>query len=122
MNISSTSSQNSIFGLANQPNTSRKPLVLSVDPVLSATEQEKLVNKQANQGIIADQQAIALFEKNQFEANAAKSSVGSSTFAAAADKDKPSPRNASAVASYQAVGNLAQRESVQQLFGVDFFA
>ena len=122
MNISSTSSQNSIFGLANQTNTSRKSLVRSVDPVVSTTEQEKRVNKQANQGIIADQQAIALFEKNQFEANAAKSSASSSTFAAAADKDKPSPQNESAVASYQAVGNLAQRESVQQLFGVDVFA
>ena len=122
MNISSASSQNSIFGLTNQSNTSRKPLMPSVDPVVPTTEQEKLVNKQANESIVVDQQAIALFEKNQFEANAAKSTKSSSTFAAAADKDKPSPRNESAVASYQAVGNLAQRESVQQLFGVDIFA
>jgi|TARA_R110001583_G_scaffold21308_4_gene80902 hypothetical protein len=122
MNIPSASSQNSIFGLTNQPNTSRKPLMPSVDPVVSTTEQEKSVKKQANQGIVVDQQAIALFEKNQFEANAAKSTVSNSTFAAAADKDKPSPQNESAVASYQAVGNLAQRESVQQLFGVDIFA
>ncbi|MDX2368975.1 MAG: hypothetical protein QNK36_11325 [Colwellia sp.] len=122
MNISSASSQNSIFGLTNQTNTSRKPLVRSVDPVVvSKTEQEKLLNKQANQGVVVDQQAIALFEKNQFEANAAKSAVSSSTFATTA-QDKPSPKNETAVASYQAVGNLAQRESVQQLFGVDVFA
>lgn len=121
MNISSTSSQNSIFGLTNQTNTSIKPLVRSVDPVTSKTEQEKLGNKQAQQGIIADQQAIALFEKNQFEANAAKFTASSSSFSAT-DKDKPSPKNETAVASYQAVGNLAQRESVQQLFGVDVFA
>jgi hypothetical protein len=120
MNISSAPSQNSIFGLTNQTNTSRKSLVRSVEPVVSPTEQEKRVNKQANQGIIADQQAITLFEKNQFEANAAKSILSSGTFAP--DKDKPSPQNQSAVASYQAVGNLAQRESVQQLFGVDVFA
>jgi hypothetical protein len=122
MNISSTSSQNSVFGLSNQTNTSRKPLVRSVDPVVvSTTEQEKLLNKQQNQGIIADEQAIALFEKNQLEANAAKSTLNSSTFTAA-DRDKPSPKNETAVASYQAVGNIAQRESVQQLFGVDVFA
>ena len=122
MNISSASSQNTIFGPTNQSNTSRKPLMPSVDPVVSTTKQEKLVNKQANESIVVDQQAIALFEKNQFEANAAKSTDSGSTFAAAADKDKPSTRNESAVASYQAVSNLDQRESVKQLFGVDIFA
>jgi len=123
MNISSTSSQNSIFGLTNQTSTSKKPLMRSVDPVTSKEAQEKLSNKQANegQGIVADQQAIALFEKNQLEANAAKSTLNSGNFAAA-NQDKPSPKNETAVASYQAVGNLAQRESVQQLFGVDVFA
>lgn len=122
MNISSASSQNSIFGLTNRTNTSKESLVRSVDPVVvSKTEQDKLLNKQANQGVVADQQAIALFEKNQFEANAAKSAVSSSTFATT-DQDKPPPKNESAVASYQAIGNLAQRESVKQLFGVDVFA
>ena len=121
MNISGTSSQNSIFGLSNQTNTSIKPLVRSVDPVVSKSEQDKLANEQTNQGLIADQQAIALFEKNQFEANAAKFTANSNTYSAT-DKDKPSPKNETAVASYQAVGNLAQRESVQQLFGVDVFA
>ena len=107
MNISSTSNQNSIFGLSNQTNTSRKPLVRSVDPaVVSTTEQEKSLNKQATQGIVADQQAIALFEKNQFEANAAKSSLNGHTFSST-DKDKPSFKNETAVASYQAVDNLA---------------
>ena len=123
MNISSTSGQNSIFGLTNQTSTSKKPLMRSVDPVTSKEAQEKLSNKQANegQGIVADQQAIALFEKNQLEANAAKSTLNSDNLAAA-NQDKPSPKNETAVASYQAVGNLAQRESVQQLFGVDVFA
>lgn len=122
MNISSASSQNSIFGLTNQTNTSNKPLVRSAEPVVvSKTEQDKLSNKQANQGIVADQQAIALFEKNQLEANVTKSTLSSNSFAAT-DQDKPSPKNETAVASYQTIGNLAQRESVQQLFGVDVFA
>lgn len=122
MNISSASSQNSIFGLTNQANTSKKSLVRPVDPVaVSTTEQEKSLKEQANQGVVADQQAIALFEKSQLEANTTKSSVSSSTFATTY-QDKPSPKNESAVANYQAIGNLAQRESVQQLFGVDVFA
>ncbi|PHR85370.1 MAG: hypothetical protein COA59_03195 [Colwellia sp.] len=122
MNISSASSQNSTFALTNQTNISRKSSVRSVEPAgVSTTEQEKLLNKQANQAIVADPRAIALFEKNQFEANAAKSIVSSSTFSTT-DKDKPSPKNETAVASYQAIGNLAQRESIQQLFGVDLFA
>lgn len=122
MNISSASSQNSIFGLTNHTNTSKKPLVRSAEPVaVSKPEQDKLSSKQANQGIVTDQQAIALFEKNQLEANAAKSTLTNNSFAAT-NQDKPSPKNETAVASYQTIGNLAQRESVQQLFGVDIFA
>lgn len=121
MNISSASSQNSIFGLTNYTNTSNKPLVRSAEPVVSKVEQDTLSNKQANQSIVADQQAIALFEKNQLEANAAKSTLSNNSFAAT-DQDKPSSKNETAVASYQTIGNLAQRESVQQLFGVDIFA
>ena len=121
MNISSTSSQNSIFGLANQPNKPIRASVRSVDPVTSKSEQEKLANKHTNQVIIADQQAVELFEKNQLQANATKLNSSNGSFSAI-DKDKPSPKNETAVASYQAVGNLAQRESVQQLFGVDVFA
>ena len=123
MNISSPSSQNSIFGLNNQTNTSRKPLVRSVEPDISKAEQEKPLNKQANKGVVADQQAIALFEQNQFELDTAKTSYNNdSSNTSASSKDKPSPKNEIAVASYQSVDNLAQRESVQQLFGVDVFA
>jgi len=133
MNISNVSSQHSIFGLTNQTSTSKKPLVRSIDSVTSKDVQEKLVTKQANQGkgIVVDQQAIALFEENQlkknqfeenqFEISAAKSAASDRAFSTT-DKDKPSLKNETAVASYQAVGNLAQRESVKQLFGVDVFA
>lgn len=36
--------------------------------------------------------------------------------------DQPSEQNLSAVATYQSVGNIAQRESVKDVFGVDLFA
>jgi hypothetical protein len=36
--------------------------------------------------------------------------------------DQPSEKNYTAISAYQSVDNLAQRESIQQAFGVDFFA
>jgi hypothetical protein len=36
--------------------------------------------------------------------------------------DQPSEKNYTAISAYQSVDNLAQRESIQQTFGVDFFA
>lgn len=122
MQISSTSSQNSIFGLANQGNTSKKPLVRPADSVVpSQAEQEKSLNKPANQAVLADQQAIAQFEQNQLAVNTTQSSASNESFSRAG-RDRPSAQNETAVASYQSVGNLAQRESVQKLFGVDVFA
>lgn len=122
MNISSTSSQNSIFGIANQGNTSKKPLVRSADSVVpSQAEQEKSLNKPANQAVLADQQAIAQFEQSQLAVNSTQFSASNENFSRT-DRDRPSAQNETAVASYQSVGNLAQRESVQKLFGVDVFA
>lgn len=36
--------------------------------------------------------------------------------------DKPSQQNLSAVAAYQSVDNIAQRENIKQFFGVNLFA
>lgn len=119
MNISSASSPNSVFGLTKQTSTSKNNLMRSIDRTDEAkAEKEKAVQKQFNQDVIADKQAIALFEKSQLEA---KSTLNGNAYSPT-DKDKPSPKNETAVASYQTVGNLAQRESVQQLLGVDLFA
>mgnify|MGYP000636146803 CR=1 FL=1 len=57
--------------------------------------------------------SLALIQKNTQSNNESSSS---------ASQDQPSAKNETAVANYQAVGNLAQRESVQKLFGVDLFA
>ncbi len=59
MYISSASSQNSIFGLTNQTNTSRKPLLRLVEPVVvstavSTTEQKQSLNKQTKHSTIID--------------------------------------------------------------------
>ena len=131
MNISSSFNSPLSSGINNKPATSIKSSVRSVEPaVVSDIEQELSSNNQAKPSIIIDEQAIALFEKNQVEKNQTEQNQASFSTPeqsskqsfAPASQDQPSAKNESAVANYQAVGNLAQRESVQQLFGVDLFA
>jgi hypothetical protein len=70
--------------------------------------------------IDADPQAITLFEQqNQTQASASSNTASSSNSAA---YDRPTEQNRSALAAYQRVDNQAQRDNVQQLFGVDVFA
>lgn len=66
-----------------------------------------------------DEQAIALVEHEQSRTLNARHANADSF---QSDYDAPSPRNQSAVAAYQSVDTLAQRENVQQVFGVDLFA
>ncbi|WP_286261697.1 hypothetical protein [Thalassotalea atypica] len=65
---------------------------------------------QRNERIDVDQRAISLLEQEK------QSSNNNTSY------DQPSKRNTTAVTAYQSVGNLEQRESVQQLLGVDIFA
>lgn len=82
------------------------------------------------------EEAIALLEQ-QADLNSAQSGTGlvargenSSTNNPASDQqqaktsqyDKPSQQNLSAVAAYQSVDNIAQRENIKQFFGVNLFA
>lgn len=125
MNISSSVGQTAMFGqlstsnVSNKANTPIKDSVRSVDAVaVSETEQEQTSNKQAIPSIVIDEQTIALFEQSQASVLTQPSKENLSS----ASQDQPLAKNETAVANYQAVGNLAQRESVQKLFGVDLFA
>lgn len=69
--------------------------------------------------IDADPQAIELFAKQSQSPSSATQGFdtqGSATL------DRPPEQNRSALAAYRSVGDQAQRENVQQLFGVDVFA
>ncbi len=146
MNISNSISSVLPSGVNNKSTTAIKNSPRLAEPV-AKIEQEQSSNKQAKASIVIDEQAIALFEKNQFERNqleqkqleqnqaeqsqieknqleqrAQLSNEGFSFENSSASQDQPSAKNETAVASYQVVGNLAQRESVQQLFGVDVYA
>lgn len=134
MNISSSVGQTTMFGqrstskVSNKFNTPIKESVRSAD----ANKVEQASNKQTTASIIIDEQAIALFEQSQYSAltlaqlnSQLSSQLGSKIgeeSPSSASRDQPSAKNDMAVANYQAVGNLAQRESVQKLFGVDLFA
>jgi len=111
-------------------NTHSAPIKNSVRPAESASEIEqnqssnKLSSKSATQqtvpSIVIDEQAVALYQQSQLSAQTPVQSKQAGV--SSASQDQPSSKNETAVASYQAVGNLAKRESVQQLFGVDLFA
>ena len=130
MNISSSFNAPLTSGVSHNSNAPIKNSVRSVEPVVvSDIEKEQSSNNPAKSRVVIDEQAIALFEQNQVEQNQASFSAtapsskensffeGSST-----SQSQLSVKNETAVANYQAVGNLAQRESVQKLFGVDLFA
>ena len=116
MEISNSVGQAAQFGSVsstnNKPNSIAKD---SVRPVVPEAEPEQSSNTQAQQSIIIDEQAVALYKESQ------QPPTNKSTFSSASP-DQPSVKNETAVASYQAVGDLANRESVQKLFGVDLFA
>lgn len=132
MHISSSFNASLSSGINNKPTTPIKHSQRSGESVAETTAEIKQVqpsSKQTKASIVVNEQAIALFEKNQVEQNqafqSAQAQLNKNDFSfndSSANKDQPSAKNEIAVASYQAVGNLAQRESVQQLFGVDVFA
>jgi hypothetical protein len=126
MNVSSSVGQTAMFAklstsnISANPNAPVKNSVRPVAPFVSDVEQEQSSNRQAAPSIVIDEQAIALYEQSQ--ASLSSQSPSSNERFSSENQDKPSAKNETAVANYQAVGNLAQRESVQKLFGVDLFA
>jgi hypothetical protein len=126
MNISSSVNQTPAYGqltttnVSNKANLPIKDSVRSVDPAAIADEEKaQSKNTSATPSLVIDEQAIALLEQSQ--ASLSTQTQPNKTYSSA-NEDQPSAKNETAIANYQAVGNLAQRESVQKLFGVDLFA
>ena len=123
MNISSTNNAPSIFGQVSTANVSTKPTVSIKAPVRPADTnkaQEQLPNKHATPNIVIDEQAIVQYKSNQASQLANSQPRNETSFSAS--HDQPSAKNETAIAQYQAIGNLSARESVQKLFGVDLMA
>lgn len=93
---------------------------------VSATEenqsQKSSQDARAQQRLDIDEQAIALVEREQFNTLANSSNFQPNANTSNSRYDEPPARNQSAVAAYQSVDTIAQRENVQQVFGVDLFA
>lgn len=119
MHISSSFNAPVTSGINNKPIAPIKNSERTAEPV-SQVEQEQATTKQTQPSIVIDEQAIALFKEN--EASQSTQAQPNKEKLSSASQDQPSLKNETAVASYQTVSNLAQRESVQQLLGVDLFA
>ncbi len=107
-----------------QVNDQRDRLVVQPEQE-KARQNSSQKNSQNNQAerLDVDPSAIALVEKNQ-QLNAVSNvqQQGQSTYSKSADYDQPSQQNKTAVSTYQSVGGIAQRDSIQQAFGVDLYA
>lgn len=105
---------------ANSTNKPVLPIDTSADTAVINKSQDRLTDKPSPPNIVLDEQAIAKFKENQLlqqETSQLRNNFYSST-----SPDQPSSKNVTAVAHYQAINTLAERESVQKLFGVDLLA
>ncbi|MDO7085404.1 hypothetical protein WNY51_17095 [Pseudocolwellia sp. AS88] len=113
-----------------------KPVAPAVDENNSSNQSENLGQNKTRFEV--SEQAIAFLE----EQNAAQSESSGSVIALRdnsnssansgyvqgeqsngnAQYDQPSQQNLSAVAAYESVDNIAQRENIKQFFGVNLFA
>lgn len=96
-----------------------------------SNEENKAQNAQADtnsrQRLDFDEQAISLIERDQLTQFDSRSTEQSNQQNGQSNNsnsgyDSPSNQNQLAVAAYQSVGAIAQRDDIQQIFGVDLFA
>lgn len=87
-------------------------------------EQKPQSDAKSQQRFDVNEQAIALIEREQLQpynnGSHQQQKKNSSDFNGG--YDAPSNQNQSAVAAYQSVDSIAQRDNIQQIFGVDLFA
>lgn len=85
--------------------------------------QKSQADNNSRQRLDFDEQAISLIERDQlaqFESRTTGQSDQPNNFNSR--YDSPSNLNKLAVAAYQSVGDIAQRDNIQQIFGVDLYA
>lgn len=122
MNISSANSATAMLGKLSSASTRSKPTTPINESVrsLDVNKTQEQSSKGVTPNIVIDEQAIEQFKENQSTQLAFTQS--NNTKFSPADQDQPTAKNETAVAHYQAIGNLSERESVQKLFGVDLLA
>ncbi|WDE03528.1 hypothetical protein SG34_019320 [Thalassomonas viridans] len=141
MQVVNSNSINPSFTRVNRPTQAQQEQVRSSAQLERAEEQTRNSAQQSGRFDV-NEQAIALLEQEagqQTGQGLGQQSAGQESgqgaqlqlFADSSDNtqgagttayDRPSSQNLNAVAAYQSVNNIAQRDNVQQLFGVDLFA
>ncbi|TWX54549.1 hypothetical protein [Colwellia hornerae] len=137
------------FPVDNQNQVAEQRDRFRVQQTQQSTEQTEKTNKDSAQQtqqqasqvarFDIDEQALALVEQAQFENQQAQLNPSSSETVTAsnvsfssqsnqqtanksgsqANYDSPSKQNQTAIAAYSSVDNIAQRENIQQVFGID---
>lgn len=123
-------------------NISQTPIVLGNNSSVQALEQSTRVTARENlaseenknqqsqadinsrQRLDIDDQAIALIEREQLPSSNVNSNrqANSQQNNSNSGYDAPPSQNQLAVAAYKSVGSIAQRDNIEQIFGVDLFA
>ncbi|MDO6447096.1 hypothetical protein Q4493_15095 [Colwellia sp. 1_MG-2023] len=100
------------------------------DRLVVQQEQEKARQKNSqntqqnnpSERLDIDPAAIELVEQNQQLNADTHARQDQATQSQRAGYDQPSQQNITAVSAYQSVGGIAQRDSIQETFGVDLYA
>ena len=116
-----------IAGSANLPVRSIRSVPAQEQRAQAVTREENQAQKSqadanAQQRFDVDEQAIALIEQEQLQPFSNRNQQPQNSNANNSRYDAPSSQNQSAVAAYQSVDSIAQRDNIQQVFGVDLFA
>lgn len=69
----------------------------------------------------ADEQAIAFVEQT-LNSSTSSTAAGSEQQRSSTTYDQPDESNRTAVAAYQSVSDISQRDSIKEAFGVDLYA
>lgn len=78
-------------------------------------------SQQQTQRIQADEQAIAFVEQT-LNTQASNNSTPNNQSGSSTSYDEPVESNRSAVAAYQSVSDISQRDNIKEVFGVDLYA
>jgi hypothetical protein len=143
MNINDLTHQNlTLRATQGTQGVSRTNQQASVKPVVSSVEENNANTRNENleqnklRFEVSEQAIRFLEEQNSSQAESSGSAItlrdnsntSGSRFAQGEQQtissqyDQPSQQNLSAVAAYESVDNIAQKESIKQFFGVNLFA
>ncbi|MBL4910708.1 MAG: hypothetical protein JKX78_11945 [Alteromonadaceae bacterium] len=117
MNITNTTS----FSSSVQALSNKTPAKNQQAKTVAPNEKQVAIEK-SPQRIDNNKKAIALLEKQVKQNIQKESSTNTINNSNKINVDQPIGQNLNAVNAYQSVNNLAQRESIQSMLGVDLFA